>query len=64
LKACKSVEDGYRRLDSDPRLEFFKKTEKLAHPGAKNPVLSPDEDVFAMVGGYLFRRGKRFKMLK
>jgi len=42
---------------------FFKKTEKPAHPAAKNPVLSPDESVFAMVGGYLFRRGSRFKIM-
>jgi len=28
----------------------------------KKPVLSPDENVFAMLGGYLFRRGSRFKI--
>ena len=43
---------------------FLKKTKKPAHPATKKPVLSPDENVFAMLGGYLFRRGSRFKMLK
>ena len=41
---------------------FFKETKKPAHPATKKPVLSPDENVFAMLGGYLFRRGSRFKI--